>query len=62
MMTGMDPDTAPDQPAAASQADPDGRPGLAVQSREDTDVGWGDHPEPGDERLRREMPPHWEPA
>jgi hypothetical protein len=61
-MTGMEPDSAPDRPAVTSPADPDRGPGPAVQSREDTDAGWGDHPEPADERLRREMPPHWEPA
>jgi hypothetical protein len=56
----MEPDHAPDKPAATDPADPDRRLGLAAQSREDTDVGWGDRPESGDERLWREIPPHWE--
>jgi len=30
------------------------------QSREDTDVGWGEYPEEGDERLYRDRPPHWD--
>jgi hypothetical protein len=36
-------------------------PLLPVRSQEDTDVGWGEPPEPeDDERLRRERPPHWD--
>ena len=32
-----------------------------LQSREDTDAGWGERPEPDDdERLYRDRPPHWE--
>jgi hypothetical protein len=31
------------------------------QSAEDTDAGWGERPDPGeDERLYGERPPHWE--
>lgn len=35
-------------------------PVLPDRSRDDSDVGWGDRP-PGDDddRLRREVPPHW---
>jgi len=41
--------------------EPDDQPVLPEQSREDTDVGWGEHPEPDDEeRLRRDRPPHWD--
>ena len=33
------------------------------QSREDTDVGWGDYRErDDDERLLRDRPPHWDNA
>jgi hypothetical protein len=33
---------------------------LPAKSRDETDVGWGEPPEPDDEeRLRRERPPHW---
>jgi hypothetical protein len=50
---GMPPDEAPKQP------DPR-EPVLPTQSREDTDVGWGEPPGPDDdERLSRERPPHW---
>jgi hypothetical protein len=40
---------------------PDDKPVLPVKSRDETDVGWGDPPEPDDEdRLRSERPPHWD--
>jgi hypothetical protein len=33
---------------------------LPAQSREDTDVGWGDYRDPDDsDRLLRDRPPHW---
>jgi hypothetical protein len=36
-------------------------PLLQIQSQEDTDLGWGEQPEPeDDERLYRERPPHWD--
>jgi hypothetical protein len=39
------------------------QPVLPEQSREDTDVGWGERPEPDDdERLSRDRPPHWDSA
>ena len=51
----------PDQPSSARRPDPDDPPVLPVQSRDDTDVGWGDRPEADDdERLRRDRPPHWD--
>jgi hypothetical protein len=35
-------------------------PILPAQSREDTDVGWGDYAErDDDDRLLRDRPPHW---
>jgi len=34
-------------------------PALPEQSREDTDAAWGDYPEPSDDRLYRDRPPHW---
>jgi hypothetical protein len=43
--------------------DPDDTPVLPAQSREDTDVGWGEPPEADDdERLRQDRPPHWDSA
>ena len=49
--------TQPEQPAPATPA----APILPAQSREDTDVGWGDHGErdDDDDRLLRDRPPHW---
>jgi hypothetical protein len=40
--------------------DPDQAP---VQGADETDVGWGEPPEPGDdERFNRDRPPHWDSA
>lgn len=45
----------------AGRSDRSDMPVLPVQSQEDTDVGWGEQPEPeDDERLHRERPPHWD--
>jgi hypothetical protein len=67
-------DTAPQQPEP-EQPDGTGRgdrdatlapsapaePILPAQSREDTDVGWGDYGERDDnERLLSDRPPHWD--
>ena len=55
-------DEAPDQgPPKARPPAPRDSPAVPPQSREDTDAGWGERPEPDDdERLYRERPPHWE--
>ena len=50
---GRDATPAPSAPAA---------PILPAQSREDTDVGWGDYGERDDDRLLRDRPPHWDNA
>jgi hypothetical protein len=54
---------APGQPAAErSAAARPVTPGPAVpeQSREDTDIAWGDYPGREDEdRFYRDRPPHW---
>lgn len=51
---------ASDRPAGADAPDPDDKPVLPVRSKEETDAGWGERPEPDDdERLYRERPPHW---
>jgi hypothetical protein len=48
-------------PASAGPDDPGDAPVLPVQSREDTDAGWGEPAEPDDdERLFRDRPPHWD--
>jgi hypothetical protein len=67
-------DSAPGQenerPTTAKRPVPDGndqppqrpdRPDRPEQSAEDTDSGWGERPEPGDdERLYGDRPPHWD--
>jgi hypothetical protein len=59
-------DTAP-APAAPVQPTPtlptpvSPTPILPTQSREDTDVGWGDYRErDDDDHLLRDRPPHWD--
>ena len=56
----MPPDTAPDPAGRVGPPDSGDKPVLPVRSQDDTDVGWGERPEPDDdERLNRERPPHW---
>jgi hypothetical protein len=78
MMTAMPPEAAPDRPDRTGPPGPDdpgGKPALTVRSpaetpavpvrsQDDSDVGWGERPEPDDddERLNRERPPHWDSA
>jgi hypothetical protein len=46
------------KPVAARPLPPE--PVLPEQSREDTDVAWGDYPSRDDaDRLYRDRPPHW---
>ena len=62
MMGAMPPDRVTNQPAEGPPA-PDDGPVLPDQSREDTDAGWGERPEPDDDEwLSRERPPHWDSA
>jgi hypothetical protein len=63
-MTSPDPRDG-QQPADGSgldRADTDlaQEPVLPRQSREDTDLGWGDYREAADDRLYRDRPPHWD--
>ena len=70
----MPSDTAPEQPdddAHVDADDADDAPAASVrptpapltQSREDTDVGWGEYRErDDDDRLLRDRPPHWDNA
>ena len=37
----------------------DGAPLIPERSRDDSDAGWNDGPDSNDERLRRDVPPHW---
>jgi hypothetical protein len=53
---GPDPD-----PEAVPVAPLRGRePVVPEQSREDTDAGWGEYPEPAGDRIYRDRPPHWD--
>jgi hypothetical protein len=61
----------PEQQDGTGRDDRDARPApsapagpiLPAQSREDTDVGWGDYGERNDDdRLLRDRPPHWDNA
>jgi hypothetical protein len=60
-MTVMPPNETPEASASAAQSGPGGRPALPEKSPDETDVGWGERPEPDDdERLNRDRPPHWD--
>jgi len=50
----------PADPSAAAKARPASEPVLPEQSREDTDIAWGELPESDDDRLYRDRPPHWD--
>jgi hypothetical protein len=57
----MPPDKAPGKPAPARPPDREDKQLPPAQSREDTDIAWGEQPEPGeDDRLYRDRPPHWD--
>lgn len=38
---------------------PDDAPVIPERSADDSDLGWGDGPDSNDDRLRRDVPPHW---
>lgn len=60
-MRAMSPDEASEQAPAARPPDPEKHPVLPVQSREDTDIAWGERPEADeDDRFYRDRPPHWD--
>ena len=57
----VDPDDTPTVPTPPARTAP--TPLLPTQSREDTDVGWGEYRESDDDdRLLRDRPPHWDNA
>jgi hypothetical protein len=73
MMTSMPPNETPSSAASAAPSDrgsrparpaspaSPGRPGRPEKSRDESDVGWGERPEPDDdERFNRDRPPHWD--
>lgn len=49
--------TADDDRIVELDEDP---PVLADQSRDDTDLGWGERSWSNDDRLREDRPPHWD--
>jgi hypothetical protein len=53
---------ADDQAAAPGAiADPDDLAMPSVRSNDDTDIGWGEIPDPVDgDHLREDRPPHWD--
>ena len=57
----MSPYEAPEEPADARPPDREDQQAWPVQSREDTDIAWGEQPEHDeDDRLYRDRPPHWD--
>ena len=40
--------------------DPDEAPLLPAQTRDDTELGWGERDNSNDDRLLEDRPPHWE--
>jgi hypothetical protein len=64
MVTAKPPNETPSPAAGAAQSDRGGRPARPARpekSRDESDVGWGERPEPDDdERFSRDRPPHWD--
>jgi hypothetical protein len=61
VVTAVAPGEAAKQSPGVKRPDLGEMPLLPVRSGEDTDAGWGEHPEPeDDERFYRERPPHWD--
>ncbi len=54
----MTPQDAQPTPSGNSGT-PASEPVLPGQSREDTDLDWGDYPERDEDWLQRDRPPHW---
>lgn len=53
-----DPPDKPDKPDKNRRPE---KPALPDRSGDETDVGWGDRPEPDDDdRLNGDRPPHWQ--
>jgi hypothetical protein len=46
-------------PGKPPLAPKDDAPLIPERSRDDSDAGWNDGPDSNDERLRRDVPPHW---
>ncbi len=57
----MSPHGPPEEPPDVGPSSRQDQQALTVQSREDTDIAWGEQPEPdANDRLYRDRPPHWD--
>lgn len=57
----MSPDEVPEDPPDVGSSRRQDQLALPVQSREDTDIAWGEQPGPDEnDRLYRDRPPHWD--
>lgn len=57
----MSPREVPENPADADRRSRQDEDRLPMQSWEDTDMAWGEQPEPDEkDRLYRDRPPHWD--
>jgi hypothetical protein len=54
-----EPGVSAEPPKPGEPRVPDREPVLPEQSREDTDIAWGDYSGRDDDRLYRDRPPHW---
>ncbi len=50
---------ATDHPAPPAAPVRDDAPLLPDRSADDSDTGWGEGPDSNDDRLLRDVPPHW---
>jgi hypothetical protein len=59
----MPPHEAPKESTHAGQSSRQDQQALPVHSWEDTDIAWGEQPEPDEnDRLYHDRPPHWDSA
>ena len=57
------PQTGPGESDGPPPRRHDDQPILPAKSRDETDIGWGDYADSGDDdRLLRDRPPHWDNA
>jgi hypothetical protein len=57
----MSPYEPPEEPTDAGPWNGQDQQALPLQSWEDTDIAWGEQPEPDEnDRLYRDRPPHWD--
>jgi len=57
----LSPYGVPENPTDSGPSSRQDQQALPVQSWEDTDIAWGEQPEPDEyDRLYRDRPPHWD--